>query len=151
MVCSAYQLRVQQREIEEGTRKQIGLWLRAHAASAADSVFLEPLGYIGYFSQLKMLDTPGLCAPEVVAAEKKLKTTSLARIIPELHPDWLVLRPAEADQVRAAVPGLLTDTYSAVKVFDASDRIASYRWLPGRAYLRYDEKWIVFKRNASPP
>jgi hypothetical protein len=38
-----------------------------------------------------------------------------------------------------------------VKVFDASERIASYRWLPGRAYLRYDEKWIVFKRHASPP
>ena len=147
MVCSAYQLRAQQREIEEGTRKQIGLWLRAHAASASDTVFLEPLGYIGFFSQLKMLDTPGLCAPEVVAAEKKLKTTSLPKVIPEVHPEWLVLRPAEADRVRAAAPGLLTEAYSAVKVFDASERLASYRWLPGRAYLRYDEKFIVFKRN----
>ena len=151
MTCSAYQLRAQQREIEEGTRKQIGLWLREHAASSSDTVFLEPLGYIGFFSQLKMLDTPGLCAPEVVAAEKKLKTTSLPRIIPELHPDWLVLRPVEADRIRMAVPGFLSDTYSAVKVFDASERIASYHWLPGRAYLRYDEKFIVFKRNASRP
>jgi hypothetical protein len=151
LVGSAYQLRVQQREIEDGTRKQIGLWLREHAASPTDTVFLEPLGYVGFFSQLKMLDTPGLCAPEVVAAERKLKSISLPKIIPEVHPDWLVLRPAEADQIRAAVPGLLTETYSAVKVFDASERIASYRWLPGRAYLRYDEKWIVFKRHASPP
>jgi len=147
MVCSAYQLRAQQREIEEGTRKQIGLWLRAHAASATDSVFLEPLGYIGYFSQLKMLDTPGLCAPEVVAAERRLKSTSLPKVIPEVHPDWLVLRPAEAERVRTAAPGLLTETYSSVKVFDASERLASYHWLPGRAYLRYDEKFIVFKRN----
>jgi hypothetical protein len=42
---------------------------------------------------------------------------------------------------------LLTETYSSVKVFDASERLASYHWLPGRAYLRYDEKFIVFKRN----
>jgi hypothetical protein len=147
MVGSAYQLRAQQREIEEGTRKQIGLWLREHAASTTDTVFLEPLGYIGFYSQLKMLDTPGLCAPEVVAAERKLKSISLPKVIPEVHPDWLVLRLAEADRVRAAAPGLLTETYSAVKVFDASERIASYQWLPGRAYLRYDEKFIVFKRN----
>jgi hypothetical protein len=146
-VSSAYQLRVQQREIEEGTRKQIGLWLREHAASSTDTVFLEPLGYIGFFSQLKMLDTPGLCAPEVVAAEKEFRSTSLSKVIPELHPDWLVLRPAEADRLRTAVPGLLTEAYSAVKEFDASKRIASYKWLPGRAYLRYDEKFIVFKRN----
>ena len=71
----------------------------------------------------------------------------LSKVIPEVHPDWLVLRPAEADRVRSAAPGLLTETYSAVKTFDASERIASYKWLPGRAYLRYDEKFIVFKRN----
>jgi hypothetical protein len=146
-LCVAWQLRIQQREIEEGTRKQIGLWLRQHAASPADTVFLEPLGYIGFFSQLKMLDTPGLCAREVVAAEKKLQTTSLAKVIPELQPDWLVLRPAEADPIRQATPGLLTEAYSAVKVFDASDRVASYRWLPGRGYLLFDQKFIVFRRN----
>jgi hypothetical protein len=147
LICAGYQLRIAQRVIEEGTRKQIGLWLRQHAASPADSVFLEPLGYIGYFSQLKMLDVPGLCAPEVVAAERKLKSTSQAKLIPELRPDWLVLRANEADQIRTQAPRLLTDVYSAVKVFDVSSRLASYRWLPGRAYLRYDEKFVVFKRN----
>jgi len=96
---------------------------------------------------LKMLDTPGLCAPEVVAAERKLQTTSLAKVIPELQPDWLVLRPAEADPIRQAAPGLLTRDFSEVKVFDASDRVASYRWLPGRGYLLFDQKFIVFKRN----
>jgi len=146
-LCTAWQLRVQQREIEDRTRKQIGLWLRQQAASPADTVFLEPLGYIGFFSQLKMLDTPGLCAPEVVAAEKKLQTTSLAEIIAEVKPDWLVLRPAEADPVRKARPRLLTEAYSTVKVFDASERIASHHWLPGRGYLLFDQKFLVFKRN----
>jgi hypothetical protein len=146
-LCTAWQLRVQQREIEDGTRKQIGLWLRQHAASPADTVFLEPLGYIGFFSQLKMLDTPGLCAPEVVAAEKKLQTTRLAEVIAEVQPDWLVLRPLEADSVRKVKPRLLTETYSTVKVFDASERVASYQWLPGRGYLLFDQKFIVFKHD----
>ena len=146
-LCAAYQLRIAQRVIESGARKQIGLWLRQQAASPAESVFLEPLGYIGYFSQLKMLDVPGLCAPEVVAAERRLKSTSLAKLIPELRPDWLVLRANEADQIRTQAPRLLADVYSPVKVFDVSRQLAAYRWLPGRAYLRYDEKYIVFKRN----
>jgi hypothetical protein len=147
LLCSACQMRVQQREIEEGNRKQIGLWLRQQAASPADTVFLEPLGYIGFFSQLKMLDWPGLCAPEVVAAEKRLKSTNWAKLIPELRPDWLVLRPMEAGQLQNLTPRLLMESYSAVKVFDASERVASYRWLPGRGYLALDAQFIVFKRN----
>jgi hypothetical protein len=147
LICSAWQMRVQQREIEEGLRKPIGLWLRQHAASPADTVFLEPLGYIGYFSQLKMLDMPGLCAPEVVAAERKLKSFKEAKLIPDLRPDWLVLRAWQAERVQATAPGLLTEAYSTVKVFDRSERLASYRWLPGRGYLAFDAQYIVFKRN----
>jgi len=146
-LSAAWQLRVQQQEIEDGMRKQIGLWLKEQAATPNDTVFLEPLGYIGFFSQLKMLDTPGLCAPEVVAAEKRLKTTRLALVIPEVRPDWLVLRPSEADPIRKAAPGLLTDAYREVKVFDATERVASHPWLPGRGYLLFDQKFTVFKRN----
>ena len=79
-----------------------------------------------------------------------VKTTSQAKLIPALRPDWLVLRANEADQIRTQAPRLLTDAYSAVKVFDVSSRLAAYRWLPGRAYLRYDEKYVVFKRNKGP-
>ena len=105
LLCSAYQMRVQQREIEEGNRKQIGLWLRQHAAAPTDTVFLEPLGYIGYYSQLKMLDIPGLSAPEVMAAERKLKSVAPADLIPELRPDWLVLRPGNPVEFKRKRPG----------------------------------------------
>ncbi len=147
LVCSAWQFRIQQREIELGNRREIGLWLRSQAASARDSVFLEPLGYISYFSQLKMLDIPGLSAPEVVAAIKRLKTTSRARLIPELKPDWLVLRKIEAAQIQQAAPRVLTEDYAPVKTFDASQRVAAYSWLPGRGYLNFDETFIIYKRN----
>ncbi len=147
LLCSAYQLRIQQREIETGNRMQIGLWLKDNAASTSDTVFLEPLGYIGYFSQLKMLDFPGLSAPEVVAAQKKLKSNLWVKLIPELRPDWLVLRPTEAGPIQKADPLLLTQLYSVAKVFDVSERLKAYRWLPGREYLAYDQTFIVFKRN----
>jgi hypothetical protein len=147
LLCSAYQARVQQQVIEEGNRKPIGLWLRQQAASPSDTVYLEPLGYIGFFSQLKMLDSPGLCAPEVVAAEKRLASTSGADIIPDLWPDWLVLRPMEASRIYDANPRLLTEAYSVAKFFDVSERLAAYRWLPGRGYLAYDEKFVVFRRT----
>jgi len=52
--CSARLAQAQQRLIEDGVRRPIGLWLRAHAASPRDTVLLEPLGYIGYFSGLKI-------------------------------------------------------------------------------------------------
>ncbi len=146
-LCAAYQLRIQQREIEDGNRKKIGLWLRQNAASAADTVFLEPLGYIGFFSQLKMLDYPGLCAPEVVAARKKLQSDDWAKIIAELRPDWLVLRSKEVDQIQQTDSLLLTQQYSIAQSFDVSEHIKSYRWLPGREYLEVDQTFIVFKLN----
>ena len=69
LVGVAWQMRTQQAIIEDGHRTAIGRWLRANAAPG-DRVYLEPLGYIGYFSGLKMLDWPGLASPEVVAARR---------------------------------------------------------------------------------
>ena len=59
---TAWQLR-QQQTIIEGQRRYIGYWLKANARSPQDTVYLEPLGYIGFFSQLKMYDFLGLASP----------------------------------------------------------------------------------------
>lgn len=147
LLCSAWQLRIQQRVVEDGNRKQIGLWLRQHASSPSDSVWLEPLGYIGYFSQLKMLDYPGLCAPEVVAAQKRLGTNRWPALIRDLRPDWLVLRPREVAAMSQRDPDLLTSMYSPVKTFDVSSQVSSYNRLPGRGYLFSDQTFTVYHRN----
>ena len=94
-----------------------------------------------------MLDWPGLCAPEVVAAEKKLHTDVWPELILELRPDWLVLRGQAAVWMQQSHPQLMTQLYSAVKVFDVSERLAAYDWLPGRGYLALDQTFVVFKRN----
>lgn len=141
-----YQVKLQQDIIENGNRKKIGLWLKEQAASPQETVFLECLGYIGYYSQLKMLDFPGLSSNEVVQARRELKTNDFAPLISRLQPDWLVLRPNEINAIQEKMPSLLSTMYRQVKLFDVSEQINAVRFLPGRGFLQYDQMFIVFKR-----
>ena len=78
-LVAARHVKVQQDVVEWGNRKVIGEWLRANASGPDDTVFLECLGYIGFFSRLKMYDCPGLGSPEVIAARRHTSS----RIYPE--------------------------------------------------------------------
>lgn len=149
LAASAYQLRVRQRVIEDGLRRQIGLFLAESAQERKESVFLEPLGYIGFFSELKMFDFPGLSSPEVVAVRKELgeEHESYARIIETLEPDWLVLRPQEAQGIDEEEPALLRTGYSVAARFDARQAVATYPFLPGREYLQLDALFTVYRRT----
>ena len=147
-VAASYQLRVQQRLVEEGHRKQVGLWLRAQAQSPNDTVFLEPLGYIGFFSGLKIYDYPGLSSPEMVSAIRQVGH-DWGKLIRRLDPDWLVLRPVETARIMTSDPRLLTDRYVVARTFDVSKQVADERWLPGRGYLRNDQTFVVYRRAAS--
>src|ERR1019366_512048 len=70
-VVMSRQGRVEMRITEAMVRRPIGEWLKEHALAPNETVFLEPLGFIGYYSNLKMLDFPGLGSPEMVAARKR--------------------------------------------------------------------------------
>lgn len=144
---SAYQLRHQQRLIE-GQRKEIGLWLREQAQGQPQTVFLECVGYIGYFSGLRMTDYPGLTCPPMVEARRALGDANWASLIEELKPDWLVLRPHEALGIAGKNPRLLTDTYSVAKRFDANEQIDRIGYIPGVDYLRYDALFTVYRRTS---
>jgi hypothetical protein len=150
-VATAHQMKLQQNIIEDGHRKQIGLWLKGNASSPGDTVFLECLGYIGFYSQLKMLDFPGMSSPEVVAARRKLHSDDFGLLIEELQPDWLVLRPFEIESVEEATPGLLNSRYRMVKTFDVSNEIDSYPLIFGRPYLQHDQIFVVFRKQAVIP
>ncbi len=146
LAATAWQMRAQQTIIEDGNRRQIGLWLREQSAGRRATVYLEPLGYIGYFSGLKMFDYPGLCSPEVVAVRR-----AGLPIMQSLKPDWMVFRPAETAAVNAAWPGLLKKDYRFVRAFDARPAIDACRFLPGRGYLNYDAVFLVFARHPDEP
>jgi hypothetical protein len=146
-VCVAREAQLQQRLIEDGVRRPIGLWLKAHAASSHDTVFLEPLGYIGYFSGLKMLDYPGLSSKEMVEVRRRLGPQRENEAYLELKPDWLVLRPDEVAGKSFIDSSRLTEFYDLVAVMDVSDQINAIRWLPGRINLQADQKYLIFHRK----
>lgn len=148
----AHQLYWQQAIIEEGHRKQIGLWLKANASSPRDTALMECLGDIGYFSGLKTYDMPGLSSHEVVESRRKLGTSkdNMRWVIRDLKPDWVVLRPGEVASIEKDDPELLTTEYRPSRVFDVSDRISRVRYLPGRGHLKYDRAFTVYHKVSSP-
>ena len=147
---STLQLRHQQEIVENGCRTEVGRWLREHVGKD-ETVFLECLGYIGYHSNCRMLDFPGLASPRVAEAHRdrrwpsELKPTQrMVALIPDLKPDWLVLRPHEiatAERLKAI------DGYREVHRVDVGQVIdGRCANLPGVGYLRVDCCFVVFKR-----
>src|SRR5262249_42390239 len=82
LVVTAYMMKVQQDEIEWGVRAPIGRWLGARTGDT-ESVYLEAIGYIGYFSRAHIVDYPGLISPQVTRfrREKHLTFGSLVDAI----------------------------------------------------------------------
>ena len=138
----ARQMRVKQDCIENGLRMQVGLWLREHAAPT-DTVYLEPLGYIGYFSGLKMLDFPGLASPEVVREIRSGHTTDAA-LIGALHPDWVVLRDKQILNITSASKEL--DAYRYVLSWDAEPLLERHPRLPGKGMMYFDSRFTLYRR-----
>ena len=144
--ASAWQMRVEQRFVETGVRRKIGEWLRQSAAPG-DTVFLEPLGYIGYFSQLKTYDFPGLSSPEVVAAVRG-GARRYADVIAKLRPTWVVLRPHEAARPEFASTGVLRDYELVGKPWDATPQLDAVAFLPGRVWVEGEARFLVFRRRS---
>jgi hypothetical protein len=143
-VEAAREMRAQQMLVENGNRRPIGEWLHANAAPG-DTVFLEPLGYIGFYSGLRTYDYPGLSSPEVVDAERRVGTNLLA-LIRDLKPTWIVLRPAEIASIHAQDPELLQRQYKPVRTFDHRKEVAALK-IYGLDYPAYDAAFMVFKRR----
>lgn len=83
---------------EDDVRLPIGLWLRDNARPA-DRVLLEPIGYIGYYSRLPVLDMIGLVSPEVLPSYRASVDNPRLDIVRRLRPDLLLLRPSEAKEI----------------------------------------------------
>lgn len=148
-VAQGWSARVQQDLIEEHGRKQIGLWLREHAAPG-DTVFLEPIGYIGYFSRLKILDYPGLVAPEVSNIIRSGGRGGYARLIDDLRPNWLVLRPYELAQQNLMNSPTLA-AYTPIELWSQRSKIDAHTFLPGRPWVEFDAEFVVFQRKPDAP
>jgi hypothetical protein len=76
---------------EESVRKPIGLWLERHTPPDA-LISMEPIGYIGYYSQRRILDEVGLVSPGVIPFNRRGAGWFTAEV-KRYHPDYIVERP----------------------------------------------------------
>jgi len=95
-----------------------------------------------------MRDFPGLSAPRVIAARRKLGETYRA-VIPELHPTWIVLRARFSSNILLQGSRIL-DGYDLVQTWDVSHELEAISVLPGRGLLDYDSSYVIFRRRAAP-
>ena len=137
----ARQVRAQQIYIEDGNRHVIGDWLKAHSRPG-ESVFMEPLGYIGYFSGLKTHDWPGMSSHELVEA-KLIVGTNWGSLIRYLQPTWLVLRPDGVGDLPVFAPLLNTTNYEFVREFSQAEALKKIS-VPGQKLLEFDARFRVY-------
>lgn len=142
-VFTAEQQRARQHFVEDGVREQVGRWLKT-AVAPGERVFLEPIGYIGYFSEARLLDYPGLVSPSVVQARRK-RGSNFAAMIDELHPEWLALRESEYRRLREVSPVL--NPYEVKQAFGVAREALRYRQFPGAQYIFADSSFLVLRRN----
>ena len=104
---------------ETNLRVPMGLWFRDHA-KPNERILLEPIGYVGYYSQRPILDMIGLVSPEVFPSYHK--PDFLADIVTRLRPEWLCLRPGERDRLQRQNPALPDAEYTYVHAFQLPSR-----------------------------
>ena len=145
-VAVSTELREQQRLIEWGLRAPLGRELARASAGRNATVFLEPLGYIGFYSGLSMRDTPGLCAPEVIAI-RRAGQTRMAGMIAALQPDWAVLRASEFLAFEAGERIDFERNYRLWTQYDVRKEVEAVSWFPGRDFALFDAYFLVWRRQ----
>jgi hypothetical protein len=140
-----------QQVIDGGQRRQIGLWLKDHVARQ-ETVYLEPLGYIGYFSQCRMEDWPGLVSPAVVEARRKIGPAAgsftWGPVAEILKPNWIVARGTESDIIVRS--DFLSHHYELTAVFDARpsiDKLGPLASAPGMNLSYTEALFGVYRRT----
>lgn len=146
LACTFREMKIQQEVVELGNRKQIGLWLKDHMGQD-ETVYLECLGYIGYFSGGHMLDYPGLASPRVVKAIRS-GSSGFDRALASVGADWAVLRPSEVEMIKTNNPEFLGQ-YHLEKRFDVSEQLNRYGNFPGKGYADFDSVFEVYRRNVT--
>jgi arabinofuranosyltransferase len=74
-------------KIQDEVHKQVGLYLQREARPD-DLVAAEDIGYMGYYSRLRIIDRDGLVSPEV---EPYNRSGQYGQVIRDFKPDWVVL------------------------------------------------------------
>lgn len=140
----AQQVRAHQHLVENKVRRGIGDYLRENG-QPTDTVMMEPLGYIGFFSGLRTYDFPGMSSPEMVAA-RKLVGGDGRRLLGFLRPDWTVMRPHEIEHLQHNNDWRVDHAYELVKTFSTREEVEALN-VQGKNYLLHDATFLLFERR----
>ncbi|MCX6992410.1 MAG: hypothetical protein NT011_04620 [Kiritimatiellaeota bacterium] len=112
-----------------------GLWLRANSAPAASVGFFE-IGFVGYYSDRRMVDPVGLVNPDVVPHVARGDFTWALR---HYQPDYIVLTPVRwQDRIG--------------RIRDENDFKAHYELVAALEEPGYfDSPLAIYKKSAHPP
>jgi hypothetical protein len=132
---------------EEKVRRQIGLWLREHTPADA-RVAMEPIGYIGYYSQRRILDLVGLVSPEMVPLNRR-GAGWFAEMQRRFHPDYIVERPAyllRNSTINTGVPMFRTSE-ERDRLLAEYAPVATFRSNEAPERLRRDYEFVIYARR----
>ncbi|HPN84150.1 MAG TPA: hypothetical protein PK821_02330, partial [Victivallales bacterium] len=144
LILESLRMKAQMEIIEKGNRQAIGEWLSSKAASPEETAYMECIGYIGYYSGLRILDWPGLVSPSVVEAVKN-RNANFVSAVAILKPDWVVARGFEAQKLMENE--FFSQNYVEEKIFDVRPEIYKRKNLIGSSYLLYDSVFCLFRRK----
>jgi hypothetical protein len=136
--------------IEDGVRVPTARWLAEHAAPE-DEVSMECVGYLGYYSNCRTLDHPGLVSPRSVAIlkEQPKADRNLHDLIHVARPRWIALRPPELEHLEKKYPETRA-AYQEQARFKADpaclDRMRRLLLLNDTGFI-VDEEFIILRRE----
>ncbi len=113
--------------------------LAAHSGGRG-TVFLEPIGHIGYRTGLRVIDEVGLVSPDV-PRRRKAGAGWYGDVIRERRPEYLVVRPALIDQNQA-----LAGIAAPFRSFAERDEILADYDLVGEPPRAADELVVLVRR-----
>ena len=123
-VTVAYYKTYWQYRFELESRLPIGLWLHEQGGPAI-SVMLEPIGYIGYYSQARIYDVMGLVTPEALSYFDAYGVDNyILAWATRALPDFVVLRTYEFESAAPQWRENFLDAYALRKRVRAYNKVA---------------------------
>jgi hypothetical protein len=136
-----------QHGIEDKVRDPLGRYL-GEVVKPGETIASESAGYVGYYTNGTLYDYPGLESPRVVSALQRADDSGhpVFPIVGNavlLNPDWLVLRPSEADVLTAAYPETAR-RYTEVRRFSVPGGTVALL-VHGFDVANFDRDFIVYR------
>ncbi len=138
-------------------RRRVGLWIHDHCTGGA-STMLEPIGYIGYFSETYIHDEVGLISPSVTDYRSTMGSHWWWNYIRDKKPTFVVEREQIFDHetffgpIPEADYAAFMDDYELVQSFHYDPANYSHNSVLQRiAEMGSTTDYYVFQRKASAP